>query len=704
MGRGYKRNRFAQKRRDKKQGKENVVRADKPYENLVKESETFDRYYKHVKICPENEWDDFIKTLQSDLPVTFRISASRNTAKKLLDLIENDFFTKYISDSTHEQKSPIVLEWYPGKMAYQLELSRKDIRRTESHYKLHNFLIAETTAGSISRQEAVSMIPPIVLDVKPHHKVLDMCAAPGSKTAQLIEALHADENNPIPSGFVIANDVDNNRCYMLVHQAKRLNSPCFVVINQDSACMPAFETSEGTALKFDRILCDVPCSGDGTLRKNPDIWKRWHLGHGLNLHGIQYRIARRGAELLEIGGRLVYSTCSLNPVENEAVLHRLLKDSEGALELVDSSDLLPGLKYAPGISYWELSSKECKEFYRTFDEVPKEFHTVVRPQMFPPSAEEAPKYCLEKCIRLLPHFQNTGAFFVAALTKTRPLPWERKSKEAMISPDEEATVSTAETAETVDASNGVEEKRVPWGPQRKKRRIYGYKEDPFVFFTEDEPVWREIKSYFDIDIAKLTAFSPAQLLTRSVNGKKKNIYFCSKSVKDLVQANEEHIKIINTGVKVFARCDARNINCDFRLANEGLEAIGNVIGNARRIEVSKEDLILLLEHNNPQNPPQLDTMSDQTKERMKDVEAGSCLLVYKDNEFGFTLNVVGWKGGKSLRAYIDLNDSIHMLRLLGADVTKFEVNKFQKKETEDKTTQKEDENDAPPMEMETNQD
>lgn len=56
---------------------------------------------------------------------------------------------------------------------------------------------------------------------------------------------------------------------MLVHQAKRLNSPCFVVINQDSSCMPRFITENNESMKFDRILCDVPCSGDGTMRKNP---------------------------------------------------------------------------------------------------------------------------------------------------------------------------------------------------------------------------------------------------------------------------------------------------------------------------------------------------------------------------------------------------------------------------------------------------
>lgn len=70
----------------------------------------------------------------------------------------------------------------------------------------------------------------------------------------------------------VYQQIDNNRCYMLVHQAKRLNSPNLVVINEDSSCMPRFKARDNSDLKFDRILCDVPCSGDGTMRKNPVIY------------------------------------------------------------------------------------------------------------------------------------------------------------------------------------------------------------------------------------------------------------------------------------------------------------------------------------------------------------------------------------------------------------------------------------------------
>ena len=79
------------------------------------------------------------------------------------------------------------------------------------------------------------------------------------------------------SGLVVANDSDNSRCYMLVHQAKRLQSPSVIITNHDAAIMPNLQiTSDDGAtkmnLKFDRILCDVPCSGDGTVRKNADLW------------------------------------------------------------------------------------------------------------------------------------------------------------------------------------------------------------------------------------------------------------------------------------------------------------------------------------------------------------------------------------------------------------------------------------------------
>lgn len=207
---------------------------------------------------------------------------------------------------------------------------------------------------------------------------------------------------------------------------------------------------------------------------------------------------------------MVYSTCSLNPIENEAVLHRLLRDSEGTMELVDIGYLVPGLKYSAGISDWKVTDKECREYYQSFDSVPEELRTVIRPQMFPPSKEDAHLFCLNKSIRILPHFQNTGGFFVAALTKKKLLPWEKKIEQ--------------EPNESVPQMN---RRNSPPVPRPKKKRFFGHKEDPFVFFNGDEEIWMKIKSFYDMNEVGSEFFKPTQLLTRSFTGKKKNIYFCS---------------------------------------------------------------------------------------------------------------------------------------------------------------------------------
>jgi multisite-specific tRNA:(cytosine-C5)-methyltransferase len=243
--------------------------------------------------------------------------------------------------------------------------------------RFQHFLVYETDAGNISRQEAVSMIPPLLLDVQPHHYVLDVCAAPGSKSVQLLEALHArspaattatdsTEDGPpkdlIPPGLLIANDSDAKRCHMLVHQSlHRIPAAGMMVTNHDAGMLPGLrlpnealpatmlvaDGDEGdeepkeeqttneprrkkyAPLLFDRILADVPCSGDGTLRKNVAIWRDWSVGNGAGLHALQLRILLRAINLLKPGGRLVYSTCSLNPIENEAIVSAALNICPG---------------------------------------------------------------------------------------------------------------------------------------------------------------------------------------------------------------------------------------------------------------------------------------------------------------------------------------------------------------------------------------
>jgi len=254
---------------------------------------------------------------------------------------------------------------------YQMSVDRRTIRRNQSLEAFHQWLVTQSDAGFLTRQETVSMIPPIVLDPKPHHAILDMCAAPGSKTSQLLEIVGvvSKKDHDEPKGFVVANDSDVQRAYMLVSQIRRLNSPSIFVTSCDAQMFPLLrhpsDTSHDIAQEgiFDRVLADVPCSGDGTARKNMGIWKFWNQGGSLALHPLQLSIALNGARLTKVGGYLCYSTCSMNPMENEAVVAELLRSTDGSLELVDKRPDMPGLLARPGWSTWQVlaESKRSKK-------------------------------------------------------------------------------------------------------------------------------------------------------------------------------------------------------------------------------------------------------------------------------------------------------------------------------------------------------
>ncbi|XP_055965027.1 RNA cytosine C(5)-methyltransferase NSUN2 isoform X1 [Sorex fumeus] len=602
---------------------------DGGYPEIVKENKLFEHYYQELGIVPDGEWDQFMGALREPLPATLRITGYKSHAKEILHCLKNKYFKELEDLEVDGQKVdvPQPLSWYPEELAWHTNLSRKILRKSPQLEKFHQFLVSETESGNISRQEAVSMIPPLLLNAHPHHKILDMCAAPGSKTTQLIEMLHADMTVPFPEGFVIANDVDNKRCYLLVHQAKRLGSPCIMVVNHDASCIPRLcidVDGRKETLFYDRILCDVPCSGDGTMRKNIDVWKKWSTLNSLQLHGLQLRIATRGAEQLVPGGRMVYSTCSLNPIEDEAVIAALLEKSEGALELVDVSSELPGLRWMPGLSHWKVMTKDG-QWFAEWGDVPHSRHTQIRPTMFPPSDPEKLRAMhLERCLRILPHHQNTGGFFVAVFVKKAAMPWNRRAPKPQGGTGEPRTCVQPSPAEPTAApqeatgpsepdpepgmpdagvsaspesaeSDGARRDGVCGPPPSKKMKVFGFKEDPFVFIPEDDPLFPPIQKFYALD----PSFPRMNLLTRTTEGKKRQLYMVSKELRNVLLNNSEKMKVINTGIKVWCRNNSgEEFDCAFRLAQEGIYTLYPFI-NSRIINVSIEDVKVLLTQENP---------------------------------------------------------------------------------------------------------
>eukprot|EP01038_Epipyxis_sp_PR26KG_P012391 gene12391-16619_t len=321
-------------------------------------------YYAQGFIQSEVDLKKFNETLVKPLPACFRINPDYPFADDLRkQLLSFAGETMALENGT---LIPAVeqIKWYPGGNGYKLGTDRRQIRKLGALHELHQWMIRHTDTGNITRQEAVSMVPPLALNVLPHHRCLDMCAAPGSKTSQLLEIVNRSLNDPVEDqGLVVANDADTDRAYMLAHQCKRINSPLLIITTHKGQNFPTIQdTFSRIAVKkaervhssefFDRVLCDVPCTGDGTLRKNPAIWSKWNTGSSVTLHPLQILIAQRGLQLLKTEGLMVYSTCSMSPYENEAVVAELLRSAKGTLELVDAREFLPLFNARPGMSHW----------------------------------------------------------------------------------------------------------------------------------------------------------------------------------------------------------------------------------------------------------------------------------------------------------------------------------------------------------------
>ncbi|CAJ0961382.1 unnamed protein product, partial [Mesorhabditis belari] len=593
--------------------KSNGNRTDN-YVPVEKTNEKYWNFYKAQALFPEDEWDSFVQHLRRDLPSSFRVQGCHKDREQLIKEMETRFFQKIRESSDASVFAPVELPWYPG--VYQTRMSRTEVRSHPILAELHNFLVTEAELGSISRQETVSMIPPLLLNPSKEHFVLDMCAAPGSKTMQLIEIMHEDDLNP--PGMIVANDVDKKRCYMLIHQTlKRMKNANTVVINEDATRLPDMEL-DGKVLKFDRVLCDVICSGDGTVRKNPDIWEKWSPQEGIGLHRLQLSIARRGVEQLAIGGQLVYSTCSMNPIEDEAVVAQLLREANGALKLVDAHPLLPKLKALRGVNNWKVFTRDMK-LINSFEEVPEELKRPFCKSMFPPSEEEAKEMHLDYTMRIVPHLQDTGGFFVALLEKVEEFTFVRERE------------TTAKGA--------------TW---RKKL----YKDDPFTFLKENDERWHDLQNHYGIS----DDFHYQNLFNRMLEDQNsRQLFYANDAVKNFLKSNMKKVSIQNAGMRMFGRNDNKVESAKFRVSQEGIRTILSYMSK-QVLKISEKDMLTILRHEESLVPLEL----LDSAEEMRSFVSGSLVAYFNKED-----PVCCWIGQKTCAPYISKEEKIHLLRMLG---------------------------------------
>ncbi|KAL0577329.1 tRNA (cytosine-5-)-methyltransferase ncl1 [Marasmius crinis-equi] len=680
-------------------------------------NERFAAYYKAQGILPEEEWESFLEALRCPLPTTFRVAGSRLTANSLNKAII-EVHVPMLSDVSFEGQRispPVQLSWwtlhglrYPDGLAWQFNVPKKVLRKSPEFKKFHSFLVFETEVGNISRQEAVSMLPPLFLGVEPHHRVMDMCAAPGSKTAQLLEALHAQDTltaSSIPSGLLVANDSDYKRTHLLIHQSARLPSPALMVTNLDASNYPTMkiptESSNNgskaklTPLLFDRILCDVPCSGDGTMRKNLGIWKTWQPNDGNGLHSLQLRILQRAMKMIKPDGRIVYSTCSLNPVENEAVVAAAL-NSNPDFQLVDVSSSLPTLKRRQGLHTWRpTADKAVKTTYETYAALIEAnpqaaTNTKLTEGHWPPS--NVGDLHLDRCMRIYPHLQDSGGFFVAVLERKPSASNTTAKKEKKRSADEvldereadakkprlkdESSTNTSTPqpdmeGDTPMVDGGAQMDTTP-ASDAKDGGGGSFKEMPYTFLSKDDPTLISC-----IDRLHLTPSFPSDnVLVRNPEGDVvRSMYLTNSIVKSVIQNNDfTRIRLTAAGTKVFTRQEGAKVHekleeavkneerkpgsagvgAQYRILGEGLPVVLPYVEPSRIIEAGMQTLKTLVES----YYPLLDSFEESFKNTMEGLELGCHVIRFPPGELqGASLShdlvLPIWKSSASMTLMID---------------------------------------------------
>ena len=370
-------------------------------------SAKFRLYYRELQFGMElGDWEQCELLFESPVPLSLRLNRTPLHAETLLALTGQlghraEFvpWMEHLGGALHVVPTP-----HPEEAAEGLELV--------------NVL---ASAGEVVVQDGLSMLPAVVLDPQPGDAVLDLCSAPGSKTCQLLDALtHKEEQQNM--GLLVANDIRAERSERTWSRVKAQHCVPLLITNVDGSRLPDFVGPHGP-IAFDRILVDAPCSSDGTIRKEPKRLQRWSVASGLNHHELQLRLLQRGLSLLKPGGRLVYSTCSLNPLECEAVVQAALMNFHRA-HLIPAEAVLPKgcPRGMPGLSTWQVPDPNFNSTARSYTSM-EELTCQMDPpcqllgSMFPLPMEKSMELSLHHCARFLPiHGPHFGGFFLAAFT------------------------------------------------------------------------------------------------------------------------------------------------------------------------------------------------------------------------------------------------------------------------------------------------
>lgn len=301
-------------------------------------------FIERIKLLLGSEANIFLEWIKKPLQPSIRINTLKISRKELKERLER----KWQIFEPFENALVIKSKLLPGELGKTLE------------HQLGYYYV----------QELASMMPPLALQPTKTDLVLDLCAAPGSKTTQMAAMM---ENE----GTIIANDVRIDRLKALNSNLERCGVTNTITTRMNGITLCKKLAKAG--FYFDKILLDVPCSGEGTIRSLPEILKMWNLNMIKGLAALQKKLLAAAISCLKTDGILVYSTCTHAPEENEMVIDFALKNFNVGVEQIS----LP-LKTRPGITEWQNFRFDSS---------------------------------IKKCVRIWPQDNDTEGFFIAKLRK-----------------------------------------------------------------------------------------------------------------------------------------------------------------------------------------------------------------------------------------------------------------------------------------------
>lgn len=302
--------------------------------------EVKERFSKRYKQLLGEHYDEFMECNMHYLRRAIRVNTLKAGVKGVKDRLSSWKLTK--------------VPWC--KEAFWIKGERRDIGNLLEHQ-----------LGYVYVQDPASMLPPVVLSPSPSEKVLDMCASPGSKTSQAAAMMKN-------SGIIVANDSQGSRLAPLGVNLQKLGVMNTILTKRDGRSFKRFE--------FDRVMVDAPCSGTGTIRRSLKGIYMYNPRQVEHLARTQLGLAKAAFEALRPGGVMTYSTCTLEPLENEAVISQLLDGYEDA-------------KIEP----IRLDIKREKPFTEQ------------------PDTAEKLREEVSRCLRIHPYTNDTEGFFVAKIRK-----------------------------------------------------------------------------------------------------------------------------------------------------------------------------------------------------------------------------------------------------------------------------------------------